>query len=49
MEKIPVIFPEVKIKLDIENVTFNSIEELVFDITRYVGQHVIKNIFMILR
>jgi len=44
MKKIPVIFPEVKINLDIEDISFNTIEELVFDVTRNIGQAVIKTV-----
>ena len=44
MEKIPLIFPEVKVNLEIKDITFNRIEELVFDVTRYIGQHVLEKV-----
>ena len=41
MDKISLTFPQVKINLDIQNLTFNSLEQMVFDITRQIGRQVL--------
>ena len=43
MDKLSVIFPQVKINLDTQNITFDTLEQMVFDITRQVGGRVLEN------
>lgn len=38
MDTITVTFPEVKVKLDINNINFNTIENMIFDISQQIGR-----------
>jgi len=44
MRTITVIFPQVKINLRIDKISFSTIENMVFEITQRLGRHVIKSI-----
>ena len=42
MDKISATFPQVKINLNIQNLTFDALEEMVFDVTRQMGRKVLE-------
>ena len=42
MDTITITFPQVKVKLDISNTNFNTLENMAFDITQRIGRKVLE-------
>ena len=44
MDKISVTFPQVKINLDTQNLNFDQLEQMAFDVTRQIGRKVLEKV-----